>query len=297
MTYVAPTAVTSDAAPSTTLLTAIESALTTHPAWEFVEERVVSTYTCRVWKCLAAYNAQGIDFYIAFRRATATIGTSLIDVLAGETYDTGTGNMTRYCPPTGSTYTPDGTYNAITGATASNLTIPYIRSITTSTVTFTYSLLVTNNALMVYCSTTSGFIYVGIFNSVWTEWGTKEFPLIVASPGATAPNASISRLPGVTTSTSSAASTTISANVTWETPVGSIAGTIPAVAASKARGARPKVTPAADSSTPRGAMYDVLYFNCAAGVVAGDTATVDGRAYICYFGSTTFSIWVDTEAT
>src|SRR5690606_322196 len=105
------------ATPSADAMSIIESMLTAHPAWEFVENYVDGTYTNRVWKCLGTENDFGQDFYVAFMRLTATINTAPIIVQAAEQYNSTTHVATRALAVPGATFNPEATFASPYGAT------------------------------------------------------------------------------------------------------------------------------------------------------------------------------------
>lgn len=77
-----------------TLRNKIEAILTTHLAWDFVEEVLSGAVTYRVWKCLGTHNAQGVDFFVFIRED----GTGLLGFGASELYDAVGDTVNNFCP-------------------------------------------------------------------------------------------------------------------------------------------------------------------------------------------------------
>jgi len=83
------------------MLTAIEEALTAHPAWEFVEGVTVS-FAWRVWRCSGAQNMSGEDFHIAL-----TYGSGVLMVKVFEGWNTN-GKLAQKIVPNDSGVVPSG---------------------------------------------------------------------------------------------------------------------------------------------------------------------------------------------
>ncbi len=298
MSY-ATAVVTSSATPSTALMTAIEAELTTHTAWDYVEERVSGSYTFRVWKCLGTYNSHGSDFYIALYRTTSGIGTSGVSAVAFEGYDTGTGYVTRACPPANAAaYTPDSTYDAWpsgTGVALSTLTGGTLASVNTSTVTFTYRIFVSKDRLMFRTSLSAAdWVYVGLFEPLGWPGVTTEFPLIVAYSLSSGGFTSMSRCPhkgtrasrsrpGYATGSnwaSSAPSTSYAPGLPTSGTIGtSYVGLYTTPFGNRAAVLDSNAPSGYGSTCIRGQFYGWLSFNDP-GYAEGDTITVDGVQHV-----------------
>lgn len=296
----------SDAAPSTTLLNAIETLLTANSAWSLVETVVSGTFTCRVWKCSGSVNSFGSDWFLVLRRTTASLGTSTITATACESYDSVGHLMTRWMQATATTATPDATLNSVTGATtiAPGSATPFAVTITTSTVTFTYWILVTKNSLIVRSSIDTLPVYIGLYIPFFaSDWPTKEFPLVCTQLGNATGLGASTRCPGTTTSTATASSVSVtlgSGNGVLDIgktglDIGIIAGANPDIVNSKPRGRRLGVLRVYDG-LPHGAYYDLLFFTVAAGVAQGDTITIGANTWVAVWVSSTIGYFINQAA-
>lgn len=290
--------ITSDPAPSTTMLNVIETMLGAHAAWAFVEERVSGIYTCRIWRNKGTVNALGQDWYLIIRRTTTSLGTSQILLNAAETYD-GAGNVSRSCPGS-ATLTPDATYNAVAAApVALSALSASVTPISTLTSTFTYWLIVTNNTIVLRNTAAAFGFYVGLYSSFWlTDWPTKDFPLVDTLIAVSSAAGSVTRLPGTTVATSSAGAVDLSQTAAaWDPALGTIGGTVPDLGNAVPRGSRLAVSGASTGVVvKRGLYYDLLYFQVATGVAAGDTIVVNGQTYVCMVVTGTVGYFANTAA-
>lgn len=296
--------VTSDAAPSTTLMTAIEGALTTHTAWDFVEERVSGSYTFRVWKCSGTYNSQGSDFYVGLCRTTSGIGTASINVVAFEGYNSGTGLVTRAVPPRDtSSFTPDATYHAWpsgTGVALSTLVSGTNAPINTSTITFTYRIFVSKDRLILRTSlSTADFCHVGLFEPYGWPGVTTEFPLVLGS-GLGNHYVSFSRCPHRGTV---ASRTRPGINGTWVASASSLVpvygtngttytGLYTGAVAGRMAALDGNANTGVYGSGYRGWYRGWVNFNEPAGYVEGDTVTIDSVQHVRLTNAYT---WISTE--
>lgn len=86
----------------------IETGLTAHAGWAFVEQITFTqsavAKTCRVWKCLGSQNDGGYDFYLYLvRYTTDTLNSSAVfSVRLSEGYNASTDSMIRPAPPASS---------------------------------------------------------------------------------------------------------------------------------------------------------------------------------------------------
>lgn len=112
MTYY--TGSTSSGSQGPDIINFIETGLTAHAGWSFIEATTFThasqTKTCRVWKCLGTQNAGGLDFYVYLIRYVATgSGEDNIGFRVSEGYDSATHTVSRPAPATGSANTVSGT--------------------------------------------------------------------------------------------------------------------------------------------------------------------------------------------
>lgn len=293
---------TSDAAAGTTLLNAIETLLSGHAAWSFVETVVSGTFTCRVWKCLGTANSWGSDWYLILRRSTSGIATSAITITACESYDSSGHLMTRFMQSLTTAATPDSTLNSVTGTTTvAPGSAPFTMTVTPSVTTFTYWILLTKNSLVLRSSIDTSPAYIGLFTPFFAaDWPTKEFPLVCTLLGNGNSLGACTRCPGTTVSTANASKvdlplsggTTVLDIGGSALTIGIIAGTSPDILNSKPRGRRVGVL-RTYSGLPHGAYYDLLFFSVATGVAIGDTVTIGANTWVAIWvlsGSAAFFI-------
>lgn len=291
------------ATPTTDLLTIIEASLTTHPAWEFVEEYVISTVTTRVWKCLGTENDFGTDFYICFRYTTASAGTADLYITAAEEYSTSTHQATRGVGNPANIITPDATYNAYQGATAANFNSTVWNQLcwsVTSTVSFEYFVAVTSNYILVKTSATPTYAnYVGLFQPFFPS-NANEFPLVLCPFGNidVDGSGSVSRRPTVTTSMTDAFAISCDENqstMRYETAVGTVADTSASLYQSGDGpvGCRALVYHTnTTGGTYRGLFYDVVILNQHGDVSRGDTVVINGETYYCVDDAGSYGLWI-----
>ena len=290
------------ATPSNEVMTIIESMLTAHPAWEFVENYVDGTYTNRVWKCLGTENGFGQDFYVAFMRLTASIGTAQIIVQVAEQYNATTHVATRALANPGSTFTVDATYAAPYGNTGYAFShanwyksIPY----TPTTSTFQYYFVVTPNSILMAGSSTTYPVFAGLYEPFWDGLDTiPDFPLCAIQMGYSDADGSgaFTRMPGAqgTSYTDTMAAywylgaVGSPANALLQTPHGSV-GTNNPVSKQKLYGAEVCAMTGSGTFPPKGVFTDMLYFMGSGG--RGDTLTVDGDTWVNVYPQ----LWMNTE--
>lgn len=293
------------ATPSTVLLTQLETMLTDHPAWEFVEEVVEGTYTERIWKCLGTLNSTGVDFFVCFMRLTTGIATNPILVKLAEQYDAGTNLASDYAPNPEVANTPDVTDGTVgTGALAwSSTTLSVLFTITTRTTSFNYMIQVTNDYVCVYASPMANPVYVGTYQSYWlSAYPTRERALIVTRVGLQDQDggAAFTRQPGpgfAGVSTLDAFGGNTYATVTDVIGSVSTAGTVDPLANVMAVGAKILVRDAL--LRPRGELPDdLLVFGNTTGVVETDTIDLGTETYVFtsnFNNLTTFAVYLNTE--
>lgn len=283
------------ATPSTVLLAAIETEMTNHPAWEFVEEYVDGTYTNRIWKNLGTENDWGQDYYVALMRLTSGIGANPIIIKAAEQYSTSTHLAIRNIGPSSSTaVTPAATYASYneTGLSFTNSVI-FSPSITVQTTAFTYHIGVTANWFSVYnttMSTTYGPLITGLYTSFWvTDWPDQEFPLVsrYAFHSSTSGGGAYSRRPGrIGVATNYCFNVCVATGLAYTNLIGNI-GTTHSLLGSKLYGSPYATSTYLDSSNSagpaKGIIPDMLIFGYSTTPALGDTLTVDAETWTCLF--------------
>lgn len=173
------TGTVNDAFPATALMAALDSLITGHAAWEFVEEVVNGTDVSRVYKCLGSVNSWGTDFYVVMRRVSPTgnVGFEL-----AEDYITGTDLLIRYAPadnasPGSGTYTTpagDKSIGAV-GQLPDAAVVGF--AFISSTSTMDWWLSITNDR-MCFAAKEQGFSYVGLYESFHAS-GIDPAPLVL----------------------------------------------------------------------------------------------------------------------
>lgn len=170
------------ATPATALMTALQAVIDAHTNWEFVEQVVGTNNTADVFKCLAAGNGLGQDFYVALVRANA--GTGHVVAVLGEGYDSGTKKLVK--PAVYNAYNGNTVASAADGSFATDLHVandtqtvlgsnstpaklygPRI-SLSAST-NVLYFISVTNHRLIITTNNASGSsagAYVGVYESL-----------------------------------------------------------------------------------------------------------------------------------
>lgn len=279
------------ATPSTDLMTVIEAELTAHPAWEFVESHVDGSYTNRIWKCLGSANDWGVDYYVAFMRLTASIGTAPIIIEVAEDYNTSTHVATRGIVPPGSTLTPNATDASAYGSTTyafSHANWNKTYTLTTTTTAFVYHIVATNNALVLMTSASTYPVYVGLFTPLWAaDFVGKEFPLFVAQIGFNDVDGSGSftrNPPLANVSSLDAFAAYVIPQLEqcrYQKPIGRI-GVTGNLSGTKLYGAQVLVGTGNSSVTEaRGYLPDALMF--AGSAPRGDTMTIDGDVWVSMY--------------
>lgn len=314
MTY-ATGAITANATPSTALIAQIETTLSAHAAWQFVEEFIAGTMTYRVWRNLGTANGFGQDWYLIMHRLSS--GTGNVFFAAAEQYSTTTHAHTHPCPaePQNISSTngpiPDADFAYPGGPYPLTGTVGYLGGtdklftvqMGTSTTAFDYYYTVTNTGLMIATKVvaviTAGA--VGLFDSLLTGGTPDPFPLMIVnipqSQSSTVSAGAFSRMPRQQLSlphqfsmqdhaTSQASWWNVSVSVT-------VVGGAAAVSSDRYQQNRPVacrvllsprqgLIQPADVGFARGLMKDMIMLNVT-GVVVGDTVTIGADTYV-YMG-------------
>jgi hypothetical protein len=324
----------SQANPAEDLATLINTAITAHSNWQFVEDYTVSTTKWSVYKCLGAGNSIGSDYYVFFNRLTTAGTTVLYGPGAAETYTTGTHSYGHPCPvPSTSNATPasDGSSGGATvyalAATQQPTTLQ-AQDLTTSTSAYDYWIAVNNDGLWIgtRVSTTNYGAIVGPLDSLVDTPATNDpFPLAQSYLRLASNNsntyASTSRHALVTTAQPRMwglinPATSADIYVTWPNAalVGAVGGTGELYQAGKAVGARvvamtwagcPSVSYGGNQAASvvgrnRGLWRHLLSYSLGAGVVIGDTVTVGAATYMYtgfVYNSTIAGLFYETSAT
>lgn len=175
------------------LLSALHTAVDAHAAWEFVET-VTNTPSAgdewRVYKCLAASNTHGADFYILVMY-DVSVSTQKLFFSVAEGYNAATNEFTNYAPflTSGVSVAADATVGT-TVTDPNNLSTTTLQgqivgdatgdlSVDTAAVSFDYDISVTNDRVIVATSVISdqSCVYVGAFEN-FTQI-TNNVPLCV----------------------------------------------------------------------------------------------------------------------
>ncbi|MFD6699678.1 MULTISPECIES: hypothetical protein [unclassified Microbacterium] len=194
--------------PGLDLHTAMASALTT-AGYTLVDTVVISTRTHKVWKCPAANNTAGLDWYLDI--AYPTTGNGNMSILPFESYDPATHLALRGIIASGST-TIDATTFSVNGATsaalesasnclhAGNAVAGNQLVLTTSS--FGYWISITGNRVIALTSADPTFVvYAGMHSPSGahaTAAGAKLFPLIFAKINAFSANSTSTNAPSST---------------------------------------------------------------------------------------------------
>jgi len=200
MTY-STAALTAQTTPATSLITAIEAALTAQGGWTAIETVVIGANTFKVWRCNGATNGFGTDFFLYLGRATA--GTGNVTVRLSEAWDATGKLVLRGCYGGTNTSVLDSATGSRFGATTYAIDSANWSATTLTTATaFTYWIIATKDALIVQTSSGTNIVYAGIYADnalVQAQQPTLRFPLALATfAGMSAPASSLglTRIPG-----------------------------------------------------------------------------------------------------
>jgi hypothetical protein len=298
------------ATPGSALRTEIETLMTAHSNWTFIEAVVITTTTWNVWKNhgsgVADPNDFGSDFFIALGVSTASPTVMIIRVF--EAWDA-TGKLAiRPVPTGGQASNADASALATGGVVLSTATaLPGNNTLVAAPNTNNYYIALSKNALK-YGSvrsdapTTYYPIYAGIFDSFVTD--ANEFPLVLAGNANTlgtvqGGNGSTSRHP----KRPSVAAVTGNFNfngATYSTTAGDTS--LIDLFHGKAQASRSAMV-STQTGAPqtfgrlRGVLYDCSILSGGSGVTLGlgDTIEIDGEMHwhIPIFNT---SCWVDQGA-
>lgn len=271
--------------PRADLLVQVETLLTTHTAWSFVEEHVDGSWTFRIWKNSGLENSWGQDFYIAFGLLSSN---ETLYCFTFEVWDDVGKLGIRGCPNRTSNLTPEETYASYGGDTGyplSNSTAFGQVTQATNTTDFDWYCLVTKDVCIVNVDTSNNFLYNGLFESFVTDH-PQEFPITSSSVTL----GSCSRRPAM-----GGTYMTNAFNLTfgfWTQAEGTVPTGMP-LHGNKSLGARTVVIHGTGTGgLYRGLLYHVLRFNTDAAVEVGDTITVGNVTYV-YADA---QYWLDTTA-
>lgn len=300
---------TSDASATATLVNRIETALTAHSAWEYVEEVTEGGYTSRVWKNKGTENDFGSDWYLALMR---TSDTSDLTFKAAEDWD---GSLAyRGCANPSNTYTPGATYASAyesAGYSWSSTNINGYVKLSTNTTSFSWKVHINSKRLIVQTAvgtTVSNIIYTGIFDVpepfASASYSAMEFPLCVAPilGDDFDSNGSTSRRPqsvGMSLADCFATDTRYSPNYQYlyQYFVSQATGQVGNVATVPPIGTRIYLKNSDNhNGGHRGIFSDIaMFYSAGLSSIGGDTITISGSSYVSLnnYGYGTF--WVPND--
>lgn len=292
----------------------IAPALTT-AGFTLVDTVVISTRTHAVWKSAAASNSHNLDWYLDV--AYVTTGTGGVYLSAFEYYDPATHLGYRGPYSISSTSAIETTYYSRYGATGYALetnwyTINSAHLLSLATTAFTYWISITTDRVVGMTSVAATtVVYAGFYtpdSDYATAAGNLMYPLVsgyLPVPGINAYNyMQVTRIPLVT-------SIYDWQHVPWVStpdilspigPIADVAGVTSSPVPGPARGAQfflgagssnayPSVSVAPFTAVRFGTIPDCLWFLASAGVIRGDTITIDGQQWVLttYLGSTNYT--------
>lgn len=274
----------------------IETLLTAHAAWTFVEEVIDGSWTYRIWRNSGLQNDWGEDFYIALMWTS----TTLLYSVPFEEWDAVNKKGIRGTPRPENTRTPEATYGSYYGDTGYDLDNNNAFYYTSgrmdfSTVSYDWWVVVTKNGLFYMTSEWLFPVYLGLFES-FHPTNPREFPLWLVPLGDNDIDraGTVSRMPEWSGSRSDCFATY--AHISSATQWTIMDGTIPdgeLLHGGEALGSRFCVYMSnPNDGAVRGLAYDVLLFSTDSAVSKGDTITVDGSTYWNGYGS----IWIHRDA-
>ncbi len=295
---------TSDASATATLVARIETALTAHSAWEYVEEVTAGSYTVRVWRNKGADNGFGSDWYLALMR---TSDTSDLRFLVSEGWD---GSLAyRACVNPGSQSYIETTYRSLTGDTgyawSDGRWNPYL-TLATNTSSFAWRIHVNNKRVIVQTSISGslqGIKYLGLFDKVEpfssATWNSYNFPLVAVPLDLTGydtdGSGSSTRRPMAPGNVSDAYAIRTDGQVF----VNSFVGTLGTLTEHSYVGSKIYVQhSSADNTTGyhRGIYSEVLsFYGTAPANSGGDSITVGGNSWISFGVVGNYSYWMPND--
>lgn len=316
---------TAQANPAEDLYTLIAAQLTAHGGYTFIEDYTITGFKHSVWRCNAAQNSSGVDYYLIFTRQTVAGAVSFY-LGVSEGYTVGTHSVIRPAPNATSTTVTASANNAYNSTTetyaltaAVNPVNLYQDLLVTSTSAYDYWIHVHKDGvnLATRVATTSYGIGCELFESLVLTPATNDpYPVLVyganTASGTTTPAGGMTRAPFLV-----AASGALArifglgdfgrvAAAEWPTQAvqGSVGGAGNLYQASKAVGSRLLVRSHSQQQATngpetvgynRGLFRTLLSYAIAAGVVTGDTVTVGTDVYV-YVGAVARQYWVNTSA-
>ena len=269
------------------LISKIEECLTAESAnWEFVEEYVFSTKTYRIWKNKGHIWNNNVPFYLLIHAySTTSVNIRLCEEwdsvnkkAIGITMSAGTGSVTVDSLGRLASTDPVSAYN---GAIS-------VSSLPTTATVYTYYIAVHPHGLFLATSTAQDAGYVGLFEPSGI-FSTGEFPLCTEMHSGTGARLWYTRLPGLTGSLNyTAFEGTVENNAYGSIPTG-----ISQLGGKSILSRRRYIQP---TSILRG--YGPAWYlysaNPTAGVVSGDTITINGvtYTYVKTQGLTVLNNWI-----
>src|SRR5688500_9228761 len=85
----------SSATPAVDLMTALNTNIAAHAAWDYVETATVGTDVTDIFKCLASVSGLSKDWHLLIRR---TSDTSVVSFYLGEDWDATNKRISKYAP-------------------------------------------------------------------------------------------------------------------------------------------------------------------------------------------------------
>lgn len=294
--------VSASATPALDLMTALHTELNAHAGWTYIEEVTSGTIKARIYRCNAATNTHGADFYVGLRRAADT--SLSVQVFTFELWTTGGTGTTSFPVTTnaiaGASNTPDasGRYAGATstGILSANCLVGNLQVNTTS---FYWNCSVSNDRAVfsTLSSGSSGGVYCGAYERLYSSV-IDPAPVCMVSPFAQQTNTGGSGVsmftrelaPFVALSNQWKGYAQRASNVLgpWTDTV-SVDLTTGFYVANKILVGGATV---ATRASARGTLRDVVYTQPGIVPTVGDTATISGATWTCCGAS----VWVRNAA-
>ncbi len=306
MTFI--TSTITSANPAADLYTALASALSGE-GYQLVDTVVISTRTHKVWKCPAANNSAGVDFYLDV--AYQTSGTGYLQVMPFEDYNATTHLAFRGAVATSATTldAPTGSFHGATGYALESApggitaaTANVLRGGSLPVTSFGYWISVTPDRVIMLTSVDATHInYVGLYTPS-TEYAAAAagglVPLCVLRLWGTSANgnAGFDSSSSMSMATSSASTCDAALTRVYPSPATSWERSVIALSRNN-EALRPKIPSGLATSYPRvgvaidlwarigataptryGALKDVYSVLAESNVVRGDTIVLEGDA-------------------
>ena len=177
----------SDATPGATMLTALESLLTAHDSWTFIETE--PTYSRKIWKNDS--NQSGRTFHVALGTTTTALGIYIFEQWNTDTH------LPLYITPQGTiNYTP--TANAAFSETES-WSSAFPQSITGNTSDYSYYFMVTQNCIVAQCGASYADnypVFAGVWDHYWSGIANDNYCGLVQLGYNNANAGAVTRAPG-----------------------------------------------------------------------------------------------------